>query len=212
MFGSNLGKLTTKNIVVFDPTSWKKTDRPDDTLGDIPGLNGASFGDLTIIPFGAQGRMQGIKTALNPVHMANIHSLYSGAGKQPLKLQAASGIKGSNEKVEFTEDTKLLISTEDIKGFERRFAGKNNKEITEAILHDIQAEGLSIKTTFEDADKSSRWMSWQLAQTLEMSDEDQQLFNKVFMEEFALADTLGGAVDNVFAGNQTMQDMLKDNP
>lgn len=211
LYGSS---LKGKKIIVFDPSSWKQKDNPEGVLGKIPGLDGASFADSSIIPVSAQGRMEGVKTVLNSVKMAELHKLYAGEGKdaRALMLRAASGIAGANEMVEFTPDTGLLISKEDIKDFDRRFAGKTNAEITEAIRKDIEAGGLSVKTTFSDADKNSRWMSAQLAQTLDMTPDDQRMFNKVFIDELARAGTLGGAVDSVFAGNQSMQDMLRANP
>lgn len=96
LYGSS---LKGKKIVVFDPSSWQKTDNPEGVLGKIPGLDGASFADSSIIPVSAQGRMEGVKTVLNSVKMKELHNLYAGEGKDArvLMLRAASGVDGADE-------------------------------------------------------------------------------------------------------------------
>lgn len=103
LYGSS---LKGKKIVVFDPTSWQKKDNPEGVLGKIPGLDGASFADSSIIPMSAQGRMQGVKTVLNSVNMKELHKLYAGEVKDDagevkdarvLMLRAASGVDGAEE-------------------------------------------------------------------------------------------------------------------
>ena len=205
------GDLPTE-IIVFDPSKWRKEETPEGVLGKIPGLDGASFADSKIIPFGAQGRMEGIKTALTSVNLDNVINEYlRGSDKDFIEIAGAVGEGATPETVKLRRGLQMLISKNDIKDFDRRFKGKSNAEITKAVLEDIQRSGISVKTPFESAETQSRWISSQLAQTLSITHEDQKLFNKVFMDELARTNT-AGIVDTVFAGNKPMLDMLKKNP
>lgn len=208
LFGHELP--TKEDIVVIDPENFWKDLESKGLIGKIPGLDGASFASTELVPQSFQGRMEGIKTALNAVNIPELVDLYSKAtGKAYIEVAGA----GKDTPItRIGSNTKMIISKADVKQYDARFGDKTNDEIRETLANDIQKYGMSVKTTFGDANTKSRWISSQLAQTLSINPEQQKMISQMFMEELHKVDTIDGAIDSVFGGDEKIKEMLRKNP
>lgn len=177
---------------------------PNIAVVDIPSLDGASMIHNRYVPTGFQGRMTGVKSALMPLDIGKMSEKY---GKY-VEFMRVTG----DGKVAIDDSVDLILNKADIKNFEERFAGKSYDEIVRTITEDLRKDGMSALRTYGDADTPTRWISAQLAQTMQMTPDDVAMFNRAFREEMLGLNSYNYVKDTVFAQDSEMHDILEKNP
>lgn len=218
LFGSDM----PQNIVVVDLENQTKGEKG-------AGLNGASIISNRIVKQGFQGRAHGIKSALSAVDIEKLVDAYGGelylssftgseAEKEAL-LDANGNVvlddKGREMKVgkriKIGKDVDMIVNAADLKNANARFAGMTNEQITAEVKKDI-AKGIYANRLYSDANGKTRWLSGQLAQILDIGQEDTQRFAQSFMEHYRNVSDYDYAMKHLFNGEDETHDLLVKHP
>ena len=210
LFGTNLSNL---KVVVMDIE--------EDTKGQGgvgPGLNGASFLSSKLTGGTAfQGRILGVKSALNSVNMKQMVDLFG--GKIPVRAPDGS--------IQFIEaDTDVVLNKADLKGFGIAFqkdvtgpdgktykVTKSSDELSKEFANRIRTSGIYVnKTAAQAGSKTLSWIPSQLAQLMSIDATQAQVFSDAFWNLYTDLNTPLGQIKHVFADDSNLQKMLIDNP
>ena len=218
LFGSEL----PQNIVVVDLKNQTKGEKGS-------GLDGASVISNRIVKQGFQGRAHGIKSALSAVDIEKLVdayggelylSSYTGSESEKEALLDAEGKailddKGKEVKVgrriKVGKDVDMIINAADLKNADARFAGMTNEQITAEVKKDL-AKGIYANRLYSDANGKTRWLSGQLAQILDITPKETQIFAQSFMEHYRKVGDYDYAMQHLFNGEDETHDLLVKHP
>ena len=204
-------------------------------------MDGMNWMAAEIAGEGFQGRAYGDKGTFGSIELQTLRKIYpqllhGNATTEELIRQAGSSITEAQKSQILQEhgdfiipgaglngtdlvlspDVKIVEDRKNIKNFDERYGGMSQEEINDARSREINRFGVTAKTTYDDANTSSRWLSHQLINaSMNEGFRDPRVveyFDKVFFDEINRLRTDDQyARDVLFNGDQSVDLSLATN-
>ena len=177
-----------------------------DELGNHT-MDGVNWISSALTRRGFQGRDSIAKATYAPMDFDALWQMYPelvDKNSGNLVIPGA-GLNGDN--LVIPKGVSMIEDVKNIKNFNAQYGGMTQDEVNAARTAVLREGNLSAKTTFGDANTSSRWLSHQLANTLRAGFEDPEVkryFEDVFYNELGLMNDEGYVRDTIFGGDQNI--------